>query len=118
MDFMVMKRSQMYGMSGSPYSQQQQSVSYPSQPYGSPSPHRYPMAMQGRGQMSMGAMPYPQQQVCFYSFHCLVKNLYTTDGFSALIGQKVVSNSLDQLTGMYFIFFSLCQINMVQRVSY
>ncbi|GAA6111593.1 AT-rich interactive domain-containing protein 1B-like isoform X1 [Tachysurus ichikawai] len=62
MDFMVMKRSQMYGMSSSPYSQQQQGVPYPSQPYGSHSPHRYPMAMQGRGQMSMGAMPYPQQQ--------------------------------------------------------
>ncbi|KAF5891701.1 AT-rich interactive domain-containing protein 1B-like isoform X2 [Clarias magur] len=63
MDFMVMKRSQMYGMSSSPYPQQQQGVPYPSQPYGSPSTHRYPMTMQGRGQMSMSAMPYPQQQV-------------------------------------------------------
>lgn len=73
-----MKRSQMYGMSSSPYSQQQQGVPYPSQPYGSPSTHRYPMAMQGRGQISMGAMSYPQQQVCFSLFHSLVNNLYTT----------------------------------------
>ncbi|XP_062863034.1 AT-rich interactive domain-containing protein 1B-like [Trichomycterus rosablanca] len=63
MDFMGMKRSQIYGMSSSPYSQQQQGVAYPGQPYGSPSTHRYPMSMQGRGQMSMGTMPYPQQQV-------------------------------------------------------
>ncbi|XP_026857281.2 AT-rich interactive domain-containing protein 1B isoform X1 [Electrophorus electricus] len=63
-DFMAMKRSQLYGMGGSPYSQQQQQgVPYPSQPYGSPPPHRYTMGMQGRGQMGMGGMPYPQQQV-------------------------------------------------------
>ncbi|XP_072545173.1 AT-rich interactive domain-containing protein 1B-like isoform X3 [Salminus brasiliensis] len=62
MDFMAMKRSQLYGMGSSPYSQQQQGVPYPSQPYGSPSPHRYPMGMQGRGQLGMGGMPYPQQQ--------------------------------------------------------
>ncbi|XP_026857282.2 AT-rich interactive domain-containing protein 1B isoform X2 [Electrophorus electricus] len=62
-DFMAMKRSQLYGMGGSPYSQQQQQgVPYPSQPYGSPPPHRYTMGMQGRGQMGMGGMPYPQQQ--------------------------------------------------------
>ncbi|XP_026857283.2 AT-rich interactive domain-containing protein 1B isoform X3 [Electrophorus electricus] len=61
---MAMKRSQLYGMGGSPYSQQQQQgVPYPSQPYGSPPPHRYTMGMQGRGQMGMGGMPYPQQQV-------------------------------------------------------
>ncbi|XP_022528926.2 AT-rich interactive domain-containing protein 1B isoform X2 [Astyanax mexicanus] len=63
MDFMAMKRSQLYGMGSSPYSQQQQGVPYPSQPYGSPSPHRYPMGMQGRGQLGMSGMPYPQQQV-------------------------------------------------------
>lgn len=64
MDFMVMKRSQLYGMGGSnPYSQQQQGGPYPSQPYGSPASHRYPMGMQGRGQLGMGGMPYPQQQV-------------------------------------------------------
>ncbi|KAJ8356125.1 hypothetical protein SKAU_G00189190 [Synaphobranchus kaupii] len=62
MDAMAMKRSQMYGMSNSPYSQQQQGGAYPGQPYGSPTTHRYPMGMQGRGQVGMGAMQYPQQQ--------------------------------------------------------
>lgn len=64
MDPMAMKRSQLYGMAN-PYSQQQQqqAAPYAGQPYGSPSPHRYPMAMPGRGQMGMGAMQYPQQQV-------------------------------------------------------
>ncbi|XP_069028589.1 AT-rich interactive domain-containing protein 1B isoform X2 [Embiotoca jacksoni] len=62
MDPMAMKRSQLYGMSNNPYSQQQ-GAPYPGQPYGSPSPHRYPMAMPGRGQMAMGAMQYPQQQM-------------------------------------------------------
>ncbi|XP_076155755.1 AT-rich interactive domain-containing protein 1B-like isoform X3 [Alosa pseudoharengus] len=63
MDFMVMKRSQLYGMGGSnPYSQQQQGGPYPSQPYVSSASHRYPMGMQGRGQLGMGGMPYPQQQ--------------------------------------------------------
>ncbi|XP_076835193.1 AT-rich interactive domain-containing protein 1B-like [Brachyhypopomus gauderio] len=61
-DFMAMKRSQLYGMGGSPYAQQQ-GVPYPSQPYGSPPPHRYPMGMQGRGQVGMGGMLYTQQQV-------------------------------------------------------
>ncbi|XP_035278766.1 AT-rich interactive domain-containing protein 1B isoform X3 [Anguilla anguilla] len=63
MDAMAMKRSQMYGMSNSPYSQQQQGGAYPGQPYGSPATHRYPMGMQGRGQVGMGAMQYPQQQM-------------------------------------------------------
>ncbi|XP_062325531.1 AT-rich interactive domain-containing protein 1B-like [Osmerus eperlanus] len=62
MDFMAMKRSQIYGMANNPYSQQQQGGPYPSQPYGSPSPHRYPMGMQGRGQVAMGGIQYTQQQ--------------------------------------------------------
>lgn len=61
MDPMAMKRSQMYGMGNSPYSQP--GGTYPGQPYGSPTSHRYPMGMQGRGQVSMGGMQYPQQQV-------------------------------------------------------
>uniref|UniRef100_A0A671L2E2 AT-rich interactive domain-containing protein 1B-like n=1 Tax=Sinocyclocheilus anshuiensis TaxID=1608454 RepID=A0A671L2E2_9TELE len=60
MDPMAMKRSQMYGMGNSPYSQP--AGTYPGQPYGSPTPHRYPMGMQGRGQVGMGGMQYPQQQ--------------------------------------------------------
>ncbi|XP_015237976.1 PREDICTED: AT-rich interactive domain-containing protein 1B isoform X3 [Cyprinodon variegatus] len=62
MDPMAMKRSQLYGMSNSQYSQQQ-GAPYPGQPYGSPSSHRYPMGMSGRGQMGMGGMHYPQQQM-------------------------------------------------------
>lgn len=62
MDPMAMKRSQLYGMSNNPYSQQQ-GAPYSAQPYGSPSPHRYPMGMPSRGQMGMGGMQYPQQQV-------------------------------------------------------
>lgn len=61
MDPMAMKRSQMYGMSNSPYSQS--GGTYPGQPYGSPTPHRYPMGIQGRAQVSLGGMQYPQQQV-------------------------------------------------------
>uniref|UniRef100_A0A4W6ELP9 AT-rich interactive domain 1B n=1 Tax=Lates calcarifer TaxID=8187 RepID=A0A4W6ELP9_LATCA len=62
-DPMAMKRSQLYGMSNNPYSQQQQhGAPYPGQPYGTPSPHRYPMGMPGRGQMGLGGMQYPQQQ--------------------------------------------------------
>ncbi|KAK7150723.1 hypothetical protein R3I93_011855 [Phoxinus phoxinus] len=61
MDPMAMKRSQMYGMGNSPYSQP--GGSYPGQPYASPTPHRYPMGMQGRGQVGMGGMQYPQQQM-------------------------------------------------------
>ncbi|KAK0134045.1 AT-rich interactive domain-containing protein 1B [Merluccius polli] len=61
MDAMAMKRSQLYGMSNNPYSQQQ-GAPHPGQPYGSPLPHRYPMGMSGRGQMTtMGGMQYPQQ---------------------------------------------------------
>lgn len=66
MDFMALKRSQLYGMANNPYSTAQQPGGGPyppSQPYTSPPPHRYPMSMQGRGQMSMGGMQYPQQQV-------------------------------------------------------
>ncbi|XP_071353684.1 AT-rich interactive domain-containing protein 1B-like isoform X4 [Trachinotus anak] len=65
MDFMALKRSQLYGMANNPYSAPQQPGGGPyppSQPYTSPPPHRYPMSMQGRGQMSMGGMQYPQQQ--------------------------------------------------------
>nr|XP_046269942.1 AT-rich interactive domain-containing protein 1B-like isoform X2 [Scatophagus argus] len=69
MDFMAMKRSQLYSMANNPYSTPQQPGSGPyppSQTYTSPPPHRYPMSMQGRGQMSMGGMQYPQQQVAPY----------------------------------------------------
>lgn len=62
MDPMVMKRSPLYGMSNNLYSQQQ-GAPYPGQHYISPSPHRYPMGMHGRGQIGMGGMQYPQQQV-------------------------------------------------------
>lgn len=62
MDPMAMKRSQLYGMSNNPYSQQQ-GAPYSGQPYGSPSAHRYPMGMPGRGQLGMPGMQYPQQQV-------------------------------------------------------
>ena len=65
MDAMAMKRSQLYSMGNSPYGQQQPGGAYPGQPYGSPGPHRYPLGMQGRGQVPMGGMQYPpQQQVC------------------------------------------------------
>uniref|UniRef100_A0A8C7CH86 AT-rich interaction domain 1B n=1 Tax=Oncorhynchus kisutch TaxID=8019 RepID=A0A8C7CH86_ONCKI len=76
-DTMAMKRAQLYGMGNNPYSQQQQGGggSYPGQPYGSPSPHRYPMGMPGRGQMGMSGMQYPQQQQVCSPFrlvnHCL-----------------------------------------------
>ncbi|KAK7905029.1 hypothetical protein WMY93_017636 [Mugilogobius chulae] len=66
MDFMAMKRSQLYSMPNNPYSAPPQSGGGPyppNQPYTSPPPpHRYPMSMQGRGQMGMGGMQYPQQQ--------------------------------------------------------
>ncbi|KAM3595043.1 uncharacterized protein V6R79_017505 [Siganus canaliculatus] len=65
MDFMAMKRSQLYSMANNPYSTPQQPGGGPyppSQTYSSPPPHRYPMSMQGRGQMGMGGMQYPQQQ--------------------------------------------------------
>ncbi|KAM3871321.1 AT-rich interactive domain-containing protein 1B-like [Diretmus argenteus] len=65
MDFMAMKRSQLYSMANNPYSAPQQAGGGPyppSQPYPSPTPHRYPMAMQGRGQVGIGGMQYPQQQ--------------------------------------------------------
>uniref|UniRef100_A0A8C1B6K2 AT-rich interactive domain 1B n=1 Tax=Cyprinus carpio carpio TaxID=630221 RepID=A0A8C1B6K2_CYPCA len=61
MDPMAMKRSQMYAMGNSPYSQS--GGTYPGQAYGSPTPHRYPMGMQGRGQVGMGGMQYPHQQM-------------------------------------------------------
>ncbi|XP_067900890.1 AT-rich interactive domain-containing protein 1B isoform X4 [Heterodontus francisci] len=66
MEQMGMKRPQLYGMNNNPYSQQQhqqQSGPYPGQPYGPPTPQRYPMTMQGRNQSSMGGMQYPQQQM-------------------------------------------------------
>ncbi|XP_040925107.1 AT-rich interactive domain-containing protein 1B-like isoform X2 [Betta splendens] len=69
MDFMAMKRSQLYGMANNPYSAPQQPGGGPyppTQPYTSPPPHRYPMSLQGRGQMGMGGMQYPQQQVAPY----------------------------------------------------
>ncbi|KAM4542520.1 AT-rich interactive domain-containing protein 1B-like isoform 1-T1 [Odontesthes bonariensis] len=65
MDFMAMKRSQLYGMANNPYSTPQQPGGGPyppSQPYTSPPPHRYPMSMQGRSQLGMGGIQYPQQQ--------------------------------------------------------
>lgn len=66
MDFMAMKRSQLYSMASNPYSAGQQpggGAYPPGQSYTSPPPHRYPMGMQGRGgQMGMGGMQYPQQQ--------------------------------------------------------
>ncbi|XP_056150037.1 AT-rich interactive domain-containing protein 1B [Lampris incognitus] len=65
MDAMAMKRSQLYGMSSNPYSQQQ-GAPYHGQPYGSPSAHRYPMVMPSRGQMTMGGMQYPQQMTSQY----------------------------------------------------
>lgn len=67
MDFIAMKRSQLYGLANNPYSSPQQPGGGPyppSQPYNSPPPHRYPMTMQGRSQMAMGGMQYTQQQVC------------------------------------------------------
>ncbi|XP_041828466.1 AT-rich interactive domain-containing protein 1B-like isoform X3 [Melanotaenia boesemani] len=69
MDFMAMKRSQLYGMANNPYSTPQQPGGGPyppSQPYTLPPPHRYPMSIQGRSQMGMGGMQYPQQQVAPY----------------------------------------------------
>ncbi|XP_062912086.1 AT-rich interactive domain-containing protein 1B isoform X1 [Mobula hypostoma] len=65
-DQMGMKRPQLYGMNSNPYSQQQQqqqSGPYPGQPYGPPTPQRYPMTMQSRNQSNMGGMQYPQQQM-------------------------------------------------------
>ncbi|XP_029350100.1 AT-rich interactive domain-containing protein 1B-like isoform X2 [Echeneis naucrates] len=65
MDFMALKRSQLYGMANNPYSTPQQpgGGSYPpNQQYTSPPPHRYPMSMQGRSQVGMGVLQYPQQQ--------------------------------------------------------
>lgn len=66
MDFIAMKRSQLYGLANNPYSSPQQPGGGPyppSQPYTSPPQHRYPMSMQGRSPMTMGGMQYPQQQV-------------------------------------------------------
>ncbi|KAM9354623.1 AT-rich interactive domain-containing protein 1B-like [Pholidichthys leucotaenia] len=60
-DPMVVKRSQLYGMNSSPYSQQQ-GPPYPGQTYSST--HRYSIGMTSRGQqMGMGGMQYPQQQM-------------------------------------------------------
>ena len=78
MDAMAMKRSQLYSMSNNPYSQQQ-GAPYHGQPYGSPLPHRYPMGMSGRGQMTtMGGMQYPQQ----VGFQAV---LYVIDLFGSLL---------------------------------
>ncbi|XP_072559216.1 AT-rich interactive domain-containing protein 1B-like isoform X2 [Paramormyrops kingsleyae] len=63
MESMAMKRSHLYGMGGSPYSQHQQGGAYHGQPYGSPAPHQYPMGTQGRGQVGMSGMQYPPQQM-------------------------------------------------------
>ncbi|XP_029475105.1 AT-rich interactive domain-containing protein 1A [Rhinatrema bivittatum] len=67
MDQMGKMRPQPYGASN-PYTQQQgppsgpqQGHGYPGQPYGPQTPQRYPMAMQGRTQGSMGSNPYAQQ---------------------------------------------------------
>lgn len=48
MDPMVMKRSQLYGMTSNPYSQQQ-GAPYGGQHYASP--HRFPLGASGRGQL-------------------------------------------------------------------
>ncbi|XP_067863059.1 AT-rich interactive domain-containing protein 1A-like [Heptranchias perlo] len=65
MDQMGMKRPQPYGSSNNPYAQQappQQSGPYPGQPYGPPTPQRYPVGAQGRAQGTMGGgLQYPQQ---------------------------------------------------------
>ncbi|XP_039604076.1 AT-rich interactive domain-containing protein 1B isoform X1 [Polypterus senegalus] len=63
MEPMAMKRPQLFGMSSGPYSQPQQGGSYPGQPYGSPSPHRYQMALHGHSQGGMGGMHFSQQQM-------------------------------------------------------
>uniref|UniRef100_A0A7N8WQ70 AT-rich interactive domain-containing protein 1B-like n=1 Tax=Mastacembelus armatus TaxID=205130 RepID=A0A7N8WQ70_9TELE len=97
MDFMAMKRSQLYGMANNPYSTPQQPGGGPyppSQPYTSPPPHRYPMSMQGRGQMGMGGMQYPQQQVCQQTLHLL--NFINTHCKSFLMFQDL-SGSIDDL---------------------
>ncbi|XP_020838864.1 LOW QUALITY PROTEIN: AT-rich interactive domain-containing protein 1A [Phascolarctos cinereus] len=67
MDQMGKMRPQPYGGSN-PYSQQQgppsgpqQGHGYPGQPYGSQTPQRYPMTMQGRAQSTMGSLSYAQQ---------------------------------------------------------
>nr|XP_057945828.1 AT-rich interactive domain-containing protein 1B isoform X1 [Doryrhamphus excisus] len=67
MDFIAMKRSQLYGMANNPYPQHPGGGPYPpSQPYTPPPSQRYPMSMQGRSQIGMGGMQYPQQQVAPY----------------------------------------------------
>lgn len=66
MDQMGKMRPQPYGGTN-PYSQQgppsapQQGHGYPGQPYGSQTPQRYPMTMQGRAQSTMGSLSYAQQ---------------------------------------------------------
>lgn len=74
MDQMGKMRPQPYGGTN-PYSQQQgppsgpqQGHGYPGQPYGSQTPQRYPMTMQGRAQTAMGGLSYAQQ-VDGYSDH-------------------------------------------------
>ncbi|KAG8506736.1 AT-rich interactive domain-containing protein 1A [Galemys pyrenaicus] len=70
MDQMGKMRPQPYGGTN-PYSQQQgppsgpqQGHGYPGQPYGSQTPQRYPMTMQGRAQTTMGGLSYSQQVDC------------------------------------------------------
>ncbi|ERE84146.1 AT-rich interactive domain-containing protein 1A [Cricetulus griseus] len=67
MDQMGKMRPQPYGGTN-PYTQQQgppsgpqQGHGYPGQPYGSQTPQRYPMTMQGRAQSAMGGLSYAQQ---------------------------------------------------------
>lgn len=74
LDPMAMKRSQLYGMSSSPYPQQQ-GAPYPGQPYGSTFPHRYQMGMSGRGPTGMGGRQFPQQQVGNASPTCKLKEI-------------------------------------------
>uniref|UniRef100_A0A287DG18 ARID domain-containing protein n=1 Tax=Ictidomys tridecemlineatus TaxID=43179 RepID=A0A287DG18_ICTTR len=71
MDQMGKMRPQPYGGTN-PYSQQQgppsgpqQGHGYPGQPYGSQTPQRYPMTMQGRAQSAMGSLSYAQQQAAY-----------------------------------------------------
>uniref|UniRef100_A0A3Q3J0Q0 ARID domain-containing protein n=1 Tax=Monopterus albus TaxID=43700 RepID=A0A3Q3J0Q0_MONAL len=67
MDPMAMKRSQLYGMSNNPYSQQQQGAPYPSQSYGSPPPPRYPLmgSQYAQQQQNMGGYCQPGQPAYF-----------------------------------------------------
>lgn len=93
MDPMALKRPQLYAMGNSPHNQTQPSNPYPGQlSYGPPGPQRYPIGMQARTQSSMGAIQYPQQQVCdlilctilFQSLFLSLDNIQVTRGVTVL----------------------------------